>query len=72
MLKLQNIHKTFNPGTVNEKPALCGVDLDLAAGDFTPGFRIQNGLQVRAAAGDQNRDVQHSSTPSPSAISPRM
>ena len=26
--------KTFNPGTVNEKPALCGVDLDLAAGDF--------------------------------------
>ena len=34
MLKLQNIHKTFNPGTVNEKPALCGVDLDLAAGDF--------------------------------------
>ena len=34
MLKLQNIRKTFNPGTVNEKPALCGVDLDLAAGDF--------------------------------------
>ena len=26
--------KTFNPGTVNEKPPLCGVDLDLAAGDF--------------------------------------
>ena len=45
---------------------------DLAAGNFTPGFRIQNGLQVRAAAGDQDRDVQHSSTPSPSAISPRM
>jgi len=34
MLKLQNIRKTFNPGTVNEKPALCGVDLNLAAGDF--------------------------------------
>ena len=34
MLKLTNIHKTFNPGTVNEKKALCGLDLELAAGDF--------------------------------------
>lgn len=34
MLKLHNIRKTFNPGTVNEKIALDGVNLDLKAGDF--------------------------------------
>ncbi|MDO4965762.1 MAG: ATP-binding cassette domain-containing protein [Lachnospiraceae bacterium] len=34
MLKLQNISKTFNPGTVNEKTALCGVNLHLEKGDF--------------------------------------
>ena len=34
MLKLQNITKTFNPGTVNEKKALCGIDLHLKEGDF--------------------------------------
>ena len=34
MLDIINIHKTFNPGTVNEKHALCGVDLHLESGDF--------------------------------------
>lgn len=34
MLELINIHKTFNPGTVNEKIALNGVDLHLEKGDF--------------------------------------
>ena len=34
MLKLQNVSKTFNPGTVNEKKALEGIDLQLAPGDF--------------------------------------
>ncbi len=34
MLKLQNISKTFNPGTVNEKTALNGIDLQLNKGDF--------------------------------------
>ncbi|MBQ6807071.1 MAG: ATP-binding cassette domain-containing protein [Lachnospiraceae bacterium] len=34
MLKIQNISKTFNPGTVNEKRALNQVSLELAAGDF--------------------------------------
>lgn len=34
MLKLTNVTKTFNKGTVNEKPALRGVNLDLADGDF--------------------------------------
>ena len=27
MLELQNIYKTFNPGTINEKRALNGVSL---------------------------------------------
>jgi len=34
MLKVQNISKTFNPGTVNEKAALKGVSLTLQNGDF--------------------------------------
>ena len=34
MLKVSNIHKTFNPGTVNEKVALNGVTLELEEGDF--------------------------------------
>ena len=34
MLKLDNISKTFNPGTVNEKTALTHLSLDLKDGDF--------------------------------------
>ena len=34
MLELKNIHKTFNPGTINEKVALNGVDLKVEEGDF--------------------------------------
>ena len=34
MLKLKNLHKTFNIGTVNEKKALQGLNLDLKDGDF--------------------------------------
>ena len=34
MLKLENIHLTFNPGTVNEKKALEGLNLELERGDF--------------------------------------
>ena len=34
MLKLHNIHKTFNLGTINEKVALNGVNLTLNEGDF--------------------------------------
>lgn len=33
-LELSDIHKTFNPGTINEKVALDGVDLKLEDGDF--------------------------------------
>ena len=35
MLTLSHISKTFNPGTVNEKKALCDLSLHLAPGDFT-------------------------------------
>ena len=34
MLELINVRKTFNRGTVNEKPALNGVNLHLKDGDF--------------------------------------
>lgn len=34
MLKINNIKKTFNPGTVNEKTALHGLSLHLKPGDF--------------------------------------
>ncbi|WIM68801.1 ABC transporter ATP-binding protein [Corynebacterium breve] len=34
MLKITNLHKTFFPGTANERVALDGVDLALAPGDF--------------------------------------
>ncbi len=34
MLELKNVHKTFNPGTVNEKHALDGLSLTLEDGDF--------------------------------------
>ena len=34
MLKITNISKTFNPGTVNEKCAIAGLSLHLEKGDF--------------------------------------
>lgn len=34
MLELKNIHKTFFPGSINEKKALQGIDLVLNDGDF--------------------------------------
>ena len=34
MLKINNISKTFNPGTVNEKTAIHGLSLHLERGDF--------------------------------------
>ena len=34
MLRLNNISKTFQPGTVNEKHALKDIDLHLAPGEF--------------------------------------
>ena len=34
MLEVKGIYKTFNPGTVNEKHALNGVNLTMEDGDF--------------------------------------
>ena len=34
MLQLIDVHKTFNPGTINEKKALQGLNLKLEKGDF--------------------------------------
>lgn len=34
MLKITDLQKTFNPGTVNAKTALCGLNLTLEDGDF--------------------------------------
>ncbi len=34
MLELKNIYKTFNPGSINEKRALNGINLTLEDGDF--------------------------------------
>lgn len=34
MLKVQNVSKTFNPGTITERKALVNVSLELAEGDF--------------------------------------
>nr|WP_330364828.1 ABC transporter ATP-binding protein [Butyrivibrio sp. NC3005] len=34
MLELRNVCKTFNPGTINEKHALNGINLTLEEGDF--------------------------------------
>ena len=34
MLEVNNIYKTFNPGTVNEKLVLDGLSLKLKEGDF--------------------------------------
>ena len=34
MLEIRNIHKTFNPGTINEKAALRGLNWTLNDGDF--------------------------------------
>lgn len=35
MLRLESVHKAFNPGTANEVRALAGVDLSLEPGSFT-------------------------------------
>lgn len=34
MLEIKDVHKTFNPNTINEKKALNGLNLTLNEGDF--------------------------------------
>ena len=58
MLQLNDLHKTFNPGTVNEKVALNGVSLHMEAGDFA------------TIVGSNGAGKSTCSTPSPAASSP--
>ena len=41
-------------------------------GVLAPGFAVQQGLQIGAAARNKHSYVQHSSTPSPSAMTPSL
>lgn len=34
MLEIKDVYKTFNAGTVNEKRAINGLNLNLSPGDF--------------------------------------
>ena len=38
MLEIKGVYKTFNAGTINEKVALNGIDLNLNDGDFVTGI----------------------------------
>lgn len=54
MLEMKNIYKTFNPGTVNEKCALRGLNLKLNDGDFVTvigGNGAGKSTMLNAAAG---------------------
>ena len=48
MLSIQNISKTFNPGTVNEKTALHDFSLNLEPGGFCLHYRLEQRRQVHA------------------------
>ncbi|MBQ9148091.1 MAG: ABC transporter ATP-binding protein [Oscillospiraceae bacterium] len=59
MLKIENVSKTFNPGTVNEKVALNGLNLTLKEGDFVTvigGNGAGKSTMLNAVAGVWNVD----------------
>ena len=59
MLQIKNIHKTFNPNTVNEKKALRGLNLTLNEGDFVTvigGNGAGKSTMLNAIAGVWNVD----------------
>ena len=59
MLKIQNIYKTFNPGTINEKRALNGLNLTLNEGEFVTvigGNGAGKSTMLNAVAGVWNVD----------------
>ncbi len=59
MLYLENIHKTFNPSTVNAKHALKGINLHLKEGDFVTvigGNGAGKSTMLNAVAGAWNVD----------------
>ena len=47
MLDVKNLYKTFNPGTVNEKTALRGVDLHMEDGQFVRSEERRVGKECR-------------------------
>ena len=53
MLEIRNISKTFNKGTINEKKALDGVNLNLNPGDFVT---IIGGNGAGKRGGDRDGD----------------
>lgn len=60
MLEIDNIYKTFNPGTINEKKALNGVNLKLNPGDFVTiigGNGAGKSTTLNAIAGVWNVDA---------------
>ncbi len=60
MLELTNVYKTFNAGTVNEKKALCGLNLRLNPGDFVTiigGNGAGKSTMLNAIAGVWNIDA---------------
>ena len=59
MLKIQNVHKTFNPGTVNQKHALDNLCLHLKEGEFVTvigGNGAGKSTMLNAVAGVWNVD----------------
>ncbi len=60
MLELKDVHKTFNPGTINQKVALNGVNLQLNEGDFVTiigGNGAGKSTTLNAIAGVWNIDA---------------
>ena len=60
MLELRDLHKTFNPGTVNAKTALNGLDLTLRDGEFVTvigGNGAGKSTMLNAAAGTLTVDA---------------
>ena len=60
MLEIKGVYKTFNPGTINEKKALNGIDLTLNKGDFVTviggnGLRRKRGYSACVPCGQIQR-----------------
>ena len=62
MLKIQNVRKVFNAGTINEKVALNGLNLELKPGDFVTvigGNGAGKSTMLNCVAGVYNVDAGH-------------
>ena len=59
MIKITDIYKTFNPGTINEKHALNGISLELKDQDFVTvigGNGAGKSTLLNALAGGQRKN----------------